>query len=171
MIAVKSDTICKLRTRRDVLILHHNTLKICQARKRQSGYATIRSVYVSSKNPQARNRNRCHWRKTTNVAKGPWYRRPIFRLMPCSLGLGAGLGLSQKLRNSFRHRRASSARDQVANANGTSIVCLKTKTSVGLMVQCEQCKDWFHPVCVGWGDKEVRELSTYYCADCILVIE
>lgn len=145
MIAVKSDTICKLRTRRDVLILHHNALKICQARKRQSGYATIRSVYVSSQNPQARNRNRCHWRKTTNVAKGPWYRRPIFRLMPCSLGLGAGLGLSQKLRNSFRHRRASSARDQVANANGTSIVCLKPKLPWVLWYNVSSVKIGFTP--------------------------
>lgn len=84
VIAVKSDTICELRTRRDVLILHHHKLKICQARNRQSGNATIRSVHVSSQNPQVRNRNRCHLRKTTNVAKGPLYRRPIYRLMPCS---------------------------------------------------------------------------------------
>lgn len=29
-------------------------------------------------------------------------------------------------------------------------VC-KTKTPVGLMVQCDQCKDWFDPICVGRG--------------------
>lgn len=170
MISVKSYTICELRTRRDVLILHHHKLKICQARKRQSGYATIRSVHVSSQNPQVRNRNRCHWRKTTNVAKGPWYRRPIFRLMPCSLGLGAGLGLSQKLQQ--LQTPESQERKRPSGKRKRHEYCVfKTKISVGLMVQCEQCKDWFHPICVGWGDKEVRELSTYYCIDCILVIE
>uniref|UniRef100_K1R0E9 PHD finger protein 2 n=1 Tax=Magallana gigas TaxID=29159 RepID=K1R0E9_MAGGI len=49
-------------------------------------------------------------------------------------------------------------------------VC-KTRTPVGLMVQCDQCKDWFHPSCVGRGDEEVRELSTYYCPDCTLLVE
>lgn len=33
VIAVKSDTIYEVRTRRDVLILHHDKLKICQARE------------------------------------------------------------------------------------------------------------------------------------------
>lgn len=33
VIAVKSDTIYEGRTRRDVLILHHDKLKICQARE------------------------------------------------------------------------------------------------------------------------------------------
>lgn len=33
MIAVKSDTNYEVQTRRDVLILHHHKLKICQARK------------------------------------------------------------------------------------------------------------------------------------------
>lgn len=33
MIAVKSDTIYEVRARRDVLILHHDKLKICEARE------------------------------------------------------------------------------------------------------------------------------------------
>lgn len=49
-------------------------------------------------------------------------------------------------------------------------VC-KTRTPVGLMVQCDKCKDWFHPICVGRGVDEVGELSTYYCPECKLVVE
>lgn len=40
---------------------------------------------------------------------------------------------------------------------------------MGLMVQRDQCKDLFYPTCVGRTDKEVKELSTYYCPDCTLV--
>lgn len=61
-------------------------------------------------------------------------------------------------------------RDRVANANDMSIVCIRQKLPWVLWYN-DQCKDWFHPGCVGRGDEEVRELSLYYCPDCNLVVE
>lgn len=49
-------------------------------------------------------------------------------------------------------------------------VC-KTKTPLGILVQRDPCKNWFHPNCFGRGDDEVRELATYHCLDCTLVVE
>ncbi|KAH7388075.1 hypothetical protein KP509_16G056300 [Ceratopteris richardii] len=35
-----------------------------------------------------------------------------------------------------------------------------------LMVECEECKDWFHPSCVGLSLEQVRLLDHFFCADC-----
>lgn len=36
-----------------------------------------------------------------------------------------------------------------------------------LMVECEECKDWFHPSCVGLSLEQVRRLEQFYCNDCV----
>nr|GEW33979.1 chromatin remodeling protein EBS-like [Tanacetum cinerariifolium] len=35
-----------------------------------------------------------------------------------------------------------------------------------LMVQCEGCKDWFHPNCMGMTIKEAKKLKLFMCAEC-----
>ncbi|KAL8088045.1 chromatin remodeling protein EBS-like isoform X1 [Apium graveolens] len=35
-----------------------------------------------------------------------------------------------------------------------------------LMVQCEGCKDWFHPSCMGMTIEEAKMLEQFLCSDC-----
>nr|GEW86275.1 chromatin remodeling protein EBS-like [Tanacetum cinerariifolium] len=35
-----------------------------------------------------------------------------------------------------------------------------------LMVQCEGCKDWFHPNCMGMTIEEAKKLELFMCAEC-----
>ncbi|CAH9054419.1 unnamed protein product [Cuscuta epithymum] len=35
-----------------------------------------------------------------------------------------------------------------------------------LMVQCEGCKDWFHPSCMGMSIDEAKKLEHFLCSDC-----
>ncbi|KAL6529649.1 hypothetical protein OROGR_015272 [Orobanche gracilis] len=35
-----------------------------------------------------------------------------------------------------------------------------------LMVQCEGCKDWFHPSCMGMAIEEAKKLERFLCSDC-----
>ncbi|KAG7022847.1 Chromatin remodeling protein EBS [Cucurbita argyrosperma subsp. argyrosperma] len=35
-----------------------------------------------------------------------------------------------------------------------------------LMVQCEGCKDWFHPSCMGMTIDEAKKLDNFLCSDC-----
>lgn len=114
-----------------MLILHHDKLKICQARELPKWVFDYR--------------NKRHRRKTTNVAKGPWYRRPIFRLMRCSWGLGAGLRLPLKLCNSFKRRLARGERDGVANASDTSIAFVKPELPLVLWYSVTSVKIGFTP--------------------------
>ncbi|XP_044503098.1 chromatin remodeling protein EBS-like isoform X3 [Mangifera indica] len=37
-----------------------------------------------------------------------------------------------------------------------------------LMVQCEGCKDWFHPSCMGMTIEEAKKLDRFLCSDCPL---
>ncbi|XP_074270143.1 chromatin remodeling protein EBS-like [Silene latifolia] len=36
-----------------------------------------------------------------------------------------------------------------------------------LMVQCEGCKDWFHPSCMGMSIEEAKKLDHFLCSDCV----
>ncbi|GER50335.1 PHD finger family protein / bromo-adjacenthomology (BAH) domain-containing protein [Striga asiatica] len=35
-----------------------------------------------------------------------------------------------------------------------------------LMIQCEACSDWFHPMCVGMTHEEAKRLDRFHCIDC-----
>ncbi|KAJ7570422.1 hypothetical protein O6H91_01G119500 [Diphasiastrum complanatum] len=35
-----------------------------------------------------------------------------------------------------------------------------------VMVQCEACKDWFHPMCMRLSIEQVENMETFYCPDC-----
>ncbi|XP_054787250.1 chromatin remodeling protein EBS-like isoform X5 [Prosopis cineraria] len=35
-----------------------------------------------------------------------------------------------------------------------------------LMVQCEGCKDWYHPACVGMTIEEAKKLDHFMCSEC-----
>ncbi|XP_050369567.1 chromatin remodeling protein EBS-like [Argentina anserina] len=35
-----------------------------------------------------------------------------------------------------------------------------------LMVQCEECKDWFHPACVNISNEVAKKLEHYICSEC-----
>ncbi|CAH9081623.1 unnamed protein product [Cuscuta epithymum] len=35
------------------------------------------------------------------------------------------------------------------------------------MIQCEECKDWYHPSCVGMSVEQTKELDQYVCSDCV----
>ncbi|EER96695.1 hypothetical protein BDA96_02G202900 [Sorghum bicolor] len=35
-----------------------------------------------------------------------------------------------------------------------------------LMVQCEGCKDWFHPSCMGMTIEQAKKIDHYMCSDC-----
>ncbi|PWA36970.1 Bromo adjacent homology (BAH) domain-containing protein [Artemisia annua] len=36
-----------------------------------------------------------------------------------------------------------------------------------LMVQCEECKDWFHPACMGMTIEDAKKLEQFMCSECI----
>ncbi|KAM7264417.1 hypothetical protein ACFE04_002100 [Oxalis oulophora] len=35
-----------------------------------------------------------------------------------------------------------------------------------LMVQCEGCKDWFHPACIDMSPEEAKRLDHFFCENC-----
>ncbi|KAE9592888.1 putative chromatin regulator PHD family [Lupinus albus] len=35
-----------------------------------------------------------------------------------------------------------------------------------LMVQCEECKDWYHPMCMGMTIEEAKKLELFVCPEC-----
>lgn len=35
-----------------------------------------------------------------------------------------------------------------------------------LMIQCERCKDWFHPICVNLTMDQIKRLTSFFCSEC-----
>ncbi|GJV03289.1 chromatin remodeling protein EBS [Tanacetum coccineum] len=35
-----------------------------------------------------------------------------------------------------------------------------------LMVQCDECKDWFHPACIDMKIADIKKLKHFLCPDC-----
>ncbi|KAK7317727.1 hypothetical protein RJT34_02194 [Clitoria ternatea] len=35
-----------------------------------------------------------------------------------------------------------------------------------LMVQCEDCEDWYHPACVSMSDEEAKKIENFICSEC-----
>jgi hypothetical protein len=35
-----------------------------------------------------------------------------------------------------------------------------------LMVQCEECSEWFHPSCIGTTIEEAKKPDNFYCEEC-----
>ncbi|XP_076941479.1 chromatin remodeling protein EBS-like [Bidens hawaiensis] len=36
-----------------------------------------------------------------------------------------------------------------------------------LMIQCESCKDWFHPACIGITGEEANGMEHFFCHNCL----
>jgi len=45
-------------------------------------------------------------------------------------------------------------------------ICRKPETPGRMMLGCDTCDEWFHPVCVGLSDNEARELDKFKCPLC-----
>lgn len=153
VIIVQSDNIYMydVQTYRYLLILHHDKLKLrwaCEQPKWILDYqARLRVITEpTGKEPiQAQPE-----KKTTSVAKGQWYPRPIIRLMHRS---------RTQYASELSHQRRRT------NANDMNVAFVKPDILLVL---------WYNFTSVKIGStppEEVGELSTCYCPDCTLVVE
>ena len=46
----------------------------------------------------------------------------------------------------------------------------KSLRPAGLMEECDTCRDWFQPKCVGEAEEYVKDVANYYIPDCTLVV-
>jgi len=51
---------------------------------------------------------------------------------------------------------------------GLYCYCTQTFSQECTMVECETCKDWFHPLCVGITELDAHKIDHYHCPDCKL---
>ncbi|KAK3108400.1 hypothetical protein FSP39_007216 [Pinctada imbricata] len=67
----------------------------------------------------------------------------------------------------------SEATTDGASSNDRRLYCLcKTLEDPNkLMIQCDLCDDWFHPVCVSLDDEEARNISKWFCPGCFDVMK
>ena len=45
-------------------------------------------------------------------------------------------------------------------------VCLQPENPDLLVIQCEDCKGWYHPKCVNIKESDVPDIETWYCGKC-----
>lgn len=168
---MKSDTIYRVRTRRDVLILHHDKLKVWQAHEllkwiRDHQARTCVIVEPAGEEPQ-----QALPEKKDERAEGSVVLKTGNQNNASFMGTQSRSRLPWKHRNSFRRRRARGARDGTANANDKSIVFVKPELRLDL---------WYIVTCVKISSTQsvlvgmMRSLGSWhltYCPDCTPVVE
>eukprot|EP00252_Welwitschia_mirabilis_P009359 TRINITY_DN2191_c0_g1_i1.p1 TRINITY_DN2191_c0_g1~~TRINITY_DN2191_c0_g1_i1.p1 ORF type:complete len:212 (-),score=19.97 TRINITY_DN2191_c0_g1_i1:495-1130(-) len=50
-------------------------------------------------------------------------------------------------------------------------VCEMPYNPDDLMVQCESCKDWFHPSCMNLDIEQAKSMEYFYCPECMRKLE
>lgn len=139
MIAVKSDTIYQVRTRRDVLILHHDKLKVWQAHellKWICNYQVRTRVIVETAGEEQK---QVLPEKKDERGEGSVVLKTGNQIILVAQGdfetVSGRPGNIATASESQGHKRRGSKRKRYE-------YCLcKTRTAVALIVQCDQCKD------------------------------
>ncbi|XP_062591792.1 death-inducer obliterator 1-like [Saccostrea cucullata] len=167
VLEVKSDTIYSIRTRRDVIVMHHDKLKACNARQ----------IPKWIKDYKAREEQESITDETQPLTQNP---KPSEKPKQSKAGTGGDApylrtrsrsGTSQGQPSSSIRPQASADQGQKryrAKAKRYQYCVCKTKNPRGFMVQCDTCKDWFHPGCVGETEATIQQMASYHCPDCKL---
>ena len=165
---VKSDTVYAIRTRRDIKIMHHDKLRPCisrklpkwirdyQARSSDRGVPDSQPPIVDLPTPPPAT-------KANKAQNGRDCSAPY-------LGTRSRTGALNPRQNAERDSVAAKGRNRPAKRGQYKYCLCKSTRPAGLMVQCDTCKDWFHPKCVGETEEHVKNVPTYSCPDCILVV-
>lgn len=138
MKALKPDTIYRVRTRRDALILHHDKQKVWQARELPKwicDYQTRTRVIVEPAGEVKTGKKE----KKDERGEGSVVIKTGNQINASFMGTRSRSWLPWKHRNSFRRRRARDARDGTANANDKSIAFVKPELRLDL---------WYIVTCV-----------------------
>jgi hypothetical protein len=164
----KSDTVFAVKSRREVKIMHHDKIKKCEARmlpkwliefknKLSSNETTVNSNAVSFGSDSE---------QTGIVREEPTKKGGV----PC---LGPYLGTRSRDTSMSKSDTVvevpSKQRKRAVGKNQKSYCLCKKQKPKGLMVQCDYCRDWFHPGCVGISPDEAKNIPVYTCPECSLV--
>lgn len=83
--------------------------------------------------------------------------------------VGPYMGTRKRVRERLsKPNKPSTPKRPKATKGGKSkqyCLCLQTKPK-GLMVQCDSCRDWFHPGCVGISEAYAKSVPQYTCPEC-----
>ena len=176
IIEAKSDTIFVVKSRREVKVMHHDKLKKCESRQlpkwlinyqnkfpgqsvdRDGDSSLVHGVVrslgtadsgLSPEDPESGNKSTVSPKPAETV--GPY------------------MGTRKRVRERAEQSKKSKSPKRPKATKGTKTrqycVCSQSKPK-GLMVQCNSCRDWFHPGCVGISEDYAKTAPQYICPEC-----
>jgi len=45
--------------------------------------------------------------------------------------------------------------------------CHCNGSEIGIMIECNKCKEWFHDGCIDFSEQEIKQILLYFCKNCI----
>ncbi|XP_062616426.1 uncharacterized protein LOC134278117 [Saccostrea cucullata] len=83
--------------------------------------------------------------------------------------LGPYMGTRKRVRERLDQTKQPQSPKRPRATRGTKTkkycVCLQSNPK-GMMVQCDNCRDWFHPGCVGISEDYAKSVPQYICPEC-----
>ncbi|XP_062609540.1 death-inducer obliterator 1-like [Saccostrea cucullata] len=175
IIETKSDTIFVVKSRREVKVMHHDKLKRCESRQLPKWLVNYKNKLPGQSVA-----------RDGDCSLVPEVVAPLGSadsgLSPGSPGSGGHSIVSPKPAESVgpymsTRKRVKERLDQTKQpqspkrpraTRGTKTkkycVCLQSNPK-GMMVQCDNCRDWFHPWCVGISEDYAKSVPQYICPE------
>lgn len=70
----------------------------------------------------------------------------------------------------FDQTAGPSKRRKVAAGKSALLCVCKTPNDPNkMMIECDACNEWYHPVCVG--RSQTDDFSSWFCADCLCLLQ
>ena len=78
---------------------------------------------------------------------------------------------SDKVLPAWLKRQKQSLKDgsplRLSESTNSSKYCLCKGPDTGeFMIQCDECREWYHESCVGIGSEKAKDIDVYLCPDC-----
>jgi hypothetical protein len=189
IVEVKSDTIYAVKLRKQIKIIHFDKLKICrsrqipqwlrdfQAKNDPVGDGTL-DTRVTPRGSAMHSQSHSNPNQPLNTSNSavnskhhsinptkPGERSVNQDKMSPYFTRSKAKGTSRSSKSMAESLVTSKGRSLNSKTQKTYCLCEEVNPK-GLMVQCSDCKDWFHPQCVGITDEFAKRIPVFICPEC-----
>ncbi|XP_062589436.1 uncharacterized protein LOC134251086 [Saccostrea cucullata] len=176
IIEAKSDTISVVKSRREVKVMHHDKLKRCEFRQLPKWLINYKNKLPGQSVARDGDSSPIYdvvaplGTADSGISPGsPWSGGHSKVSPKPAESVGPYMGTRKRVRERLDQSKQPQSPRRPRATRGTKTrkyyVCLQSNPKE-IMVQFDNCRDWFHPGCVGISEDYAKSIPQYICPEC-----